>query len=407
MMGLDRARGAAAARLRARLRRAARVRRPQAQELLVGDDGPARVRGDGRGRRRHHARRRGAGGRRRLVRPEVHGRLPREARGAGKTIVLVTHDMATVQSALRPRDAAPRRRAAVHRRPRGDGAALLPAELRRAGGTAERRRRGAGRQRPRRRRVARERGRRAGREPRAGRADRASTSSSRRATTSRRRCSASTSSTPTASPCSASTARSSASPTAWRPAAACGSRGADREPAACPGATRQLPGSRATARRATSRCTCVRLLDFVVYGTRPGPGSVSVRADVEAGGARMSARRRRSSCATSAARPRWAAAGERALELLYLIAVTEFKRHLPRHRARLPVVARAAADAVRRPADGVHAGVPPRRPGAALPGAAAVQHRAVRLLPGGDGAGGARRSSARRRWCARRSSRGS
>jgi hypothetical protein len=26
----------------------------------------------------------------------------------------------------------------------------------------------------------------------------------------------------------------------------------------------------------------LRLLDFVVYGTRPGPGSVSVRADVEA-----------------------------------------------------------------------------------------------------------------------------
>ena len=26
----------------------------------------------------------------------------------------------------------------------------------------------------------------------------------------------------------------------------------------------------------------VRLLDFVVYGTRPGPGSVSVRTDVEA-----------------------------------------------------------------------------------------------------------------------------
>jgi hypothetical protein len=26
----------------------------------------------------------------------------------------------------------------------------------------------------------------------------------------------------------------------------------------------------------------VRLLDFVVYGTKPGPGSVSVRADVEA-----------------------------------------------------------------------------------------------------------------------------
>jgi hypothetical protein len=26
----------------------------------------------------------------------------------------------------------------------------------------------------------------------------------------------------------------------------------------------------------------MRLLDFVVYGTRPGPGSVSVQADVEA-----------------------------------------------------------------------------------------------------------------------------
>jgi hypothetical protein len=26
----------------------------------------------------------------------------------------------------------------------------------------------------------------------------------------------------------------------------------------------------------------LRLLDFVVYGTRPGPGSVSVQADLEA-----------------------------------------------------------------------------------------------------------------------------
>ena len=32
------------------------LRRAQAQELLVGDDGPARVRRDGPGRRRHHAR---------------------------------------------------------------------------------------------------------------------------------------------------------------------------------------------------------------------------------------------------------------------------------------------------------------------------------------------------------------
>ena len=50
------ARGAAPARRRARLRRAARLRRPQAQELLLGHDGAARVRGHGRGRRRHHAR---------------------------------------------------------------------------------------------------------------------------------------------------------------------------------------------------------------------------------------------------------------------------------------------------------------------------------------------------------------
>ena len=55
-------------------------------------------------------------------------------RRAGKTLVLVTHDMATVQSVLRPGDADPRRRAALPRRPRGDGAALLPAELRAATG---------------------------------------------------------------------------------------------------------------------------------------------------------------------------------------------------------------------------------------------------------------------------------
>ena len=98
LMGLDAARGPAAAGRRDRVRRARGVRRPQAQELLVGDDGPARVRGDGPGRRRHHADRRGAGRRRRRVRPEVHGRLPRASASAGKTIVLVTHDMATVQS---------------------------------------------------------------------------------------------------------------------------------------------------------------------------------------------------------------------------------------------------------------------------------------------------------------------
>ena len=49
-------RGRPPPRRRPRLRRAARVLGPQAQELLVGDDGAPRVLGDGRGGRRHHAR---------------------------------------------------------------------------------------------------------------------------------------------------------------------------------------------------------------------------------------------------------------------------------------------------------------------------------------------------------------
>ena len=54
--------------------------------------------------------------------------------------------------------------------------------------------------------------------------------------------------------------------------------------------------------------------------------------------------------ARAARRARAVGAGRRLaapLDLLYLIAVTEFQPHLPRHRARLPVVARAAAAAVR------------------------------------------------------------
>ena len=58
----------------------------QAEELLLGDDGPARLRGDGPGRRRHPAGRRGARGRRRVLRAEVHGRVPRRcAARAGRS----------------------------------------------------------------------------------------------------------------------------------------------------------------------------------------------------------------------------------------------------------------------------------------------------------------------------------
>ena len=95
--------------------------------------------------------------------------------------------------------------------------------------------------------------------------------------------------------------------------------------------------------------------------------------------------RRASSCATYAAPRRWAAAGGARCDLLYLISVTEFKRTLLRHRARLRVVARAAADALRRAAGVFTQVFRLGSRGAALPGPAAVQHRALRLLPGGDG----------------------
>ena len=71
MLGLSPARGAPALRRHHRLRRAARVHRPQAQELLERHDGPPRVQRDDPGRRRHPADRRGARGRRRRLPAEV------------------------------------------------------------------------------------------------------------------------------------------------------------------------------------------------------------------------------------------------------------------------------------------------------------------------------------------------
>ena len=63
-----------------------------------------------------------------------------ERRDAGKTIVLVTHDMGTVQSLCDRAMLIHDGELHLHRRPRGDGPALLPAELRAAGASRSRRR---------------------------------------------------------------------------------------------------------------------------------------------------------------------------------------------------------------------------------------------------------------------------
>ena len=104
---------------------------------------------------------------------------------------------------------------------------------------------------------------------------------SRHGTTSRRRCSASTSSTPTACRCSASTGRWSGEPDRVEAGRRVRISGLIENPL--------LPGRYSVSclisrnrTRGDLALHVVRLLDFMVYGTRPGPGSVSVRADIEA-----------------------------------------------------------------------------------------------------------------------------
>ena len=100
-----------------RLRRAARVRGAQAQELLVGHARAARVLGDDPGRRRRAADRRGARGRRRRLPAEVLRRVqPPARRGPHDPARHARHERG--RALLRPRDAARARRGGRHRRPR-------------------------------------------------------------------------------------------------------------------------------------------------------------------------------------------------------------------------------------------------------------------------------------------------
>ena len=92
-----------------RLRRAARVPGPQAEELLVGDAGAPGVRGHGPGRRGRAAHRRGARGRRRLLPAEVLRRpAPGQARRPHDPARHARHGPGP--ALLRPRDAAGARR---------------------------------------------------------------------------------------------------------------------------------------------------------------------------------------------------------------------------------------------------------------------------------------------------------
>ena len=249
--------------------------------------------------------------------------------------MLVTHDMATVQELLRPGDAPPRRRAALPRRSRGGGAALLPAQLRRR---AAPRHDGGGVPDVNVRVVdawlENARGR-AGRERRAGRADRPRASCSRRATTSRRRCSASTSLDADGAPVfgfNRSRSERRARPDRRR-AGACGSRARIENPllpgryfVSCLISRNRDAGRPRAARRAAARLR--RLRHAARAGQRVGRRRRGRRVEPSRDERRRSALELRDVRGPSALGGGW----RRALELLYLIAVTEFRRTLPRAR---------------------------------------------------------------------------
>ena len=389
-----------------------RLRRPQAEELLVGDVGAARVRGDGAGRRRHHADRRGARGRRRRLPAEVRGRLPRDARGPGKTIVLVTHDMGTVGSFCDramllhdgevrdigdPEEVAQRYYRLNFGEHRGDRAAVSraasPTSMPRVieawldddgdGSTNV------------------EQG-----EPiRFSVVVEARRSSPERFVLARRRTTTGVASS------ASSAARVDGRPTGSRPASACGSRRRIENPLVpgryyveLLGRPRRKQGDVARAAHAAARLRRLRHEPCAGHRRRSTPTSRRCR-----GGGRRERRRPPPSCARSTARPRSAAAARASSTSCCLIAVTEFKMtyfgtvlgylwSLAR-----PLLLFGVLLAVFTP------GLPARRRGVPqLSGAAAAQHRPVHLLPGGDDRSPCTSIvSQRGRSSARRSSRGS
>ena len=129
LLGLSRRQLEERLRRHRRVLRARAVRRPEAQELLVGHAGAARVRDRDPGRLRHPAARRGARGRRRELPAEVLRRPSTRFRAEGKTIVLVTHDL-DLDRAIRRSRAPPARRARSRRWTPDDVIAQLPREAR-------------------------------------------------------------------------------------------------------------------------------------------------------------------------------------------------------------------------------------------------------------------------------------
>ena len=96
LLGLTPKELARAVRRDRRLRRARALRRPEAEELLVGDARAARVLDRDPGAVRHPAARRGARRRRPVVPGEVLRDVRASARARARPIVFVSHDLASV-----------------------------------------------------------------------------------------------------------------------------------------------------------------------------------------------------------------------------------------------------------------------------------------------------------------------